>query len=192
MDAAEALISNRGFGGTSIDMILEACQVTKGMFFYYFSTKQALGHALALRVHARESLALKEISGSAHEQTEDPLEQLGLMLDALAAHYVPRGRAKPVGTILAIFVYESDLFTEDTRKVVLQTVRELREMFVSRLRQIKPRSPRSASPSANGVADYMVAMIEGGHILARVTGKPSAVADQLQHCKQYLQLLYKP
>ena len=44
MDAAERLILEQGFGGTSIDRVIEGAGVTKGTFFYNFRTKTDLAY----------------------------------------------------------------------------------------------------------------------------------------------------
>jgi len=43
---AEAVILQKGFGGTSIDDILESASITKGGFFYHFDGKNARGQLL--------------------------------------------------------------------------------------------------------------------------------------------------
>src|SRR5690242_11234198 len=43
---AAALIRERGFRSTSIGDLLERADVQKGSFYYYFPSKEALGHAV--------------------------------------------------------------------------------------------------------------------------------------------------
>ncbi len=46
MEAASEEILHRGFQGTSVDEIVAKTSVTKGAFFHYFPTKNALGYAI--------------------------------------------------------------------------------------------------------------------------------------------------
>lgn len=190
LNAAEQLVLTRGFGGTSIDMILEACQVTKGMFFYYFKSKQELGFALAQRTRLLETQALGGLSEAAHAHSPAPLEQLLFILEALKQRYPAKASAGHSGSLLTVFVYESELFSEETHAVMGGMVRDWKSVFVSRLKQLDKLAKTKGRPAPESVANHIVALIEGGQILARIAKKPALVHEQLEHCQNYLRLLY--
>jgi TetR/AcrR family transcriptional repressor of nem operon len=179
-------------------MILESCGVTKGMFFYYFKSKLELGHALAQRARVIENQLLANLSQEAHEQNDDPLEQLIFLLEALKKRYPAKASSVQNGSLLTVFVYESELFSEETHQVMQSMVTDWKSVFISRIKQIerqakaKQREKLQAKgrPTAESVASHIVALIEGGQVLARIAKKPLLVQEQLAHCQNYLRLLY--
>ena len=50
LDAAQGLVLERGFAGTSVDDVLSEAASTKGAFFHHFSSKAELGRALVERL----------------------------------------------------------------------------------------------------------------------------------------------
>lgn len=172
-------------------MILEACGVTKGMFFYYFKNKLDLGLALAKRTRAIEQEALTRLSETALEHSEDPLEQVLFILEHLKRRYPVRQGQQPYGSLLTVFVYEPDLFSAETDAVIRSMVRDWKDTFVSRFRQLEVGGRVKARPPAESVANHLVAMLEGGQVLARITQRPRVIQEQLDHCQRYLQLLYR-
>lgn len=60
LDAAVALIAQRGFGATSVDDIAAAAGVAKGSVFYNFGSKSALFETVLVEGIARLTAALRE------------------------------------------------------------------------------------------------------------------------------------
>ena len=58
LDAAQGLVLERGFAGTSIDAVLDEASVTKGAFFHHFPSKDELGRVLLERYAATEEQTL--------------------------------------------------------------------------------------------------------------------------------------
>jgi AcrR family transcriptional regulator len=56
LDCAQRLFFERGYDNTTVNDIIEAAGLSKGAFYHYFSSKDALLEALAARL-ARDSLA---------------------------------------------------------------------------------------------------------------------------------------
>ena len=82
LDAAKALIVEKGFNAVTVQDILNVAKVTKGKFFHHFKSKddlfsQLLRSALATRGVYRFDEILKEC------KSENPLEQINYILDHL-------------------------------------------------------------------------------------------------------------
>src|SRR5262249_34876664 len=71
LDCAQALFLTRGYDNASLNDVIAEAGVSKGAFYHYFASKEALLEALAARM-AREALA----------QVQEVLDKPGL--DALA------------------------------------------------------------------------------------------------------------
>src|ERR687894_1019427 len=76
LDAAQRIVLERGFAGTSVDAVLAEASVTKGGFFHHFPTKQALGLALVERYAAVDLQVLDDFMAGAEASADDPAEQL--------------------------------------------------------------------------------------------------------------------
>ena len=68
MDIAEAAVLEKGFGGTSIEEIIEAAGITKSGFFYHFRDKNALALALLERYVETEDAFFDDLFDSSSNE----------------------------------------------------------------------------------------------------------------------------
>src|SRR5919107_139846 len=101
LDAAAALIAERGFTQTSVeDVIRESKLSGKSHFYHYFKSKEQLGYEVLNRQFERfaeRGLAILR------EPMIDPLERLSLFVDSLIALQLERGHrgGSPFGNLAA-------------------------------------------------------------------------------------------
>lgn len=62
LDAATTLFAERGYGGTSLELVASASQVTRGAVYHHFASKQALFEAV---LEVQESRATEQIMSAA-------------------------------------------------------------------------------------------------------------------------------
>src|SRR5262245_10704429 len=80
---AAALIRERGFRATSLGDLLERAEVQKGSFYYYFPSKEALGHAVLDRwVEEMNAHLLDPLTAA---DGPPPLERVFSCLDGFVA-----------------------------------------------------------------------------------------------------------
>jgi AcrR family transcriptional regulator len=72
LDAAEALFASRGYGPTRIADICEAAGVAKGLFYWYFETKESLFAELVRSVRQQ----LRRAQAAAMDPGTDPVTRL--------------------------------------------------------------------------------------------------------------------
>lgn len=189
LNVAENLILERGFGSTSIDQILEKTQLTKGAFFYHFKSKMDLARALIERYIKRDDELLYELMSKAEKLSRDPLQQM-LIFVGLLHEILSELKAPHPGCMIASFVYQFEDFSEQTKTTVVRGFDEwhkvLDEKFNLILQNHKPRMEVSAS----GLVDNLLSAFEGGLILAKMTNQAKDFADQIQHYKNYIELLF--
>jgi AcrR family transcriptional regulator len=77
LDQAQALFLARGYDNTSLNDVIAESGTSKGAFYYYFPSKEALLEALADRI-ARQAFA--EVQGFVDESGLDPLARLNAFL----------------------------------------------------------------------------------------------------------------
>ena len=76
LDAAQALILERGYSGMTVDELIAAVDLTKGAFFHHFKAKDELAMALLARFAERDAQVYRETRARAEKLSDDPLQQL--------------------------------------------------------------------------------------------------------------------
>lgn len=72
LEAAEALLTEKGYGATRISDICTAAGVAKGLFYWYFPTKSSLFGELVRTMR----LSLRRAQAAAMEATADPITRI--------------------------------------------------------------------------------------------------------------------
>ena len=83
-DAAMKLFATKGYGGTTIDEIAEAANVSRATVFTYFPTKEEI-------VHGEGSAAVADFAARLRERPEDvsTIEMVRAFLEALTGWFEP-------------------------------------------------------------------------------------------------------
>lgn len=191
LDAAEGLILERGFSGTSIDAVLERAGITKGAFFYHFESKAELARVLIHRYAESDLGHLRRNMARAERLARDPLQQLlvfvGLFLE------VAEGLEEPYpGCLFASYCYESGQLEQETLRVVSETFLAWRRVLGAKLREAAALHPPRFETDLDSLADMMTVVFEGAFIMSRVLAEPKAFARQLRLFRNYLELLFAP
>ena len=71
LDAAYDAILKKGFGGTSIDELVEATGITKSGFFYHFRDKGDLARQLLTRFLEEDDSVMDELTALAEQGADD-------------------------------------------------------------------------------------------------------------------------
>lgn len=188
LDAAQRLVMERGFSATTVDAILEAAEASKGAFFHHFSSKADLGRVLVERYAHADGELLAHLMTVAESRTSDPAEQLIEFLRAFEEGIEDLSLAQP-GCLFVSFIYEQFPGQEETRALILDDVLLWRERIRAKLALATDRRPPALSVDLDSLADQVFTILEGGFILARATGDPLKLRDQLRHLRAYLTLL---
>lgn len=178
MDAAEALILDQGFAGTSVQEVIERAGITKGTFFYHFDTKQELAHALVDRYAAMDRQHLEEGMARAEREHEDPLEQMVAFVRGFEEEAEALTEPYP-GCLFASYCYQHGLFDPRTMEVVDEAVLLWRRRLTRKLREVAERHPPRDHVDLEALADMLWVIFEGAFILSRTLDEAQAVARQL-------------
>jgi TetR/AcrR family transcriptional regulator, transcriptional repressor for nem operon len=190
LDAAQRLVLEHGFAGTSVDAVLAEASATKGGFFHHFPSKNALGRALLERYAAGDKQLLADFLATAEAQTDDPAEQLVAFVrhfERAAAELAP---TQP-GCLFVSFVYERQLGRDGDDDVIPDTIREWRNRILDKLNDAARLHPPAIAVDLPSLADHVFTVFEGGFILARAMDDPTHLPAQLAHVRQYLELLFQ-
>lgn len=183
--AAERLMLQRGFWGTSVDDVCRAARVSKGAFFHYFDDKEALALAALDRFVMKMAWRVREAVAS-----KDPSDAYGRICaycDLVAES--AQVRRSQQGCLIAAFVMESrsddGKFAERCAAHFGAWIELLRHEFITALAPV--RWPNPGMPAE--LAQLCVCVIEGALILARGRGDPAIVVTALDHFKRYIAMM---
>jgi TetR/AcrR family transcriptional repressor of nem operon len=191
LDAAQQLVMERGFNATTVDAILEAAGASKGAFFHHFSSKAELGQVMVERYARADADMFDRLMAVAESRTSDPAEQLIEFVKVFEAGIEDLSLAQP-SCLFVSFIYEQFPGQDDTRALILDDVVHWRGRILAKLQQAAERRPLALPVDLESLADQMFATLEGGFILARATGEPLKLRDQLRQLRWYFTLLLRP
>jgi TetR/AcrR family transcriptional regulator, transcriptional repressor for nem operon len=189
LDAAEELFLLQGYGGSSVDAILQRTGLTKGAFFHHFDSKHALARALIERYARLDQAHFEENLARAERLSRDPLQQVlivvGLYEEALD------GLTEPFpGCLFASYCYQAALFDEEIHEIIRRSLLSWREVVGEKLRNAMEREAPRLTVLPEDVADGFLAVIEGAFILSKTLREPKLVATQLRQYRNYVELLF--
>jgi TetR/AcrR family transcriptional regulator, transcriptional repressor for nem operon len=187
--AHDAIIA-KGFDATSVEEIAAAAEISRAGFFYHFPDKNALARALITRQIVEEGEMLSEMSDRAAELSDDPLQQMLIIMRFMAERYVeiPGGFA---GCILAAATYQDRLFDAEVKAANRRAHLAWRERFRGSFERIAAVYPPSEPVDAGDMADMLNAVIEGGMILARGMGDPQVLVRQVLLARAMVKAMYQ-
>ena len=186
--AHDAIIA-KGFDATSVEEIATAVEISRAGFFYHFPDKNALARALIERQIVDEGAMLADIMTRAAELSDDPLQQMLIMMRLMAERYVevPGGYA---GCILASATYQDRLFDAEVKAANRRAHLAWRDRFRVHFERIAAAYPPREPVDAGDMADMLNAIIEGGMILARGMGDPQVLVRQVMLVRQLVKAVY--
>jgi TetR/AcrR family transcriptional regulator, transcriptional repressor for nem operon len=190
LDAAEVLVLEQGFAGTSVDQLIAAAATTKGGFFHHFASKQELARALVERYVAADLELLDDFLARAEDASDDPLEQF-LHFVALQEDLLDGFDGAVPGCLYASFCYEQELVDDVTRALIASAILAWRTRTRQKLDEVAERYPPRVAVDLNALADQGLAVYEGSFVLSRALGEPELLRGQLRHFRTYVELLFR-
>lgn len=189
MDAALDLVLDYGFGGTSIDRIIDRADVTKGAFFYHFDSKDHLARALVDRFAADDGANIDAAWAAAEAASDDPLEQVMAFLGWFEERMGQLTDPYP-GCLFASYIGQAELFDDETLQVARDALARLRIELGDRLRAATQQHAMREDVDPDSLADACNVVFEGAFVMSKVNRDPEVIAEQLRHYRRYVSLLF--
>ena len=185
LDAAQELMLTKGYTATSVDEICETAGLTKGSFFYHFEGKEHLGRLLADRYYA----CWQQRSLSApFRRKKDPLARVFGHVDFfIEMSRIPTWK----GCLLGTFVQELSQTHPQIRAVCAACLSDLAKSFKLDLDAAKKKYKVRARWSTQSLAEHLIAVAQGGVILAKAKQDRKVFETSLLHFKEYLKRLFE-
>lgn len=179
LKTAMELFNVRGYHATSMADIIAACGVQKGNLYFHFRSKEDL--ALALVEHARtEYLAYLR----AHASGKTSLERIHGVIDAVFAFH---DRKKFVGgCIFGNMALEMGDVNPQFRTLVREIFQEWIDLLRRILEEARAGGELSRETDASRLARHIVACLEGGVMISRLTKDRSDMLGCVESLKAML------
>lgn len=186
LEAARDVIRAKGYAATSVDDLCAAAGVTKGAFFHHFTSKEALGIAVA-EFWAQTTSALFE--AAPYHTPEDPLDRV------LA--YLAFRREIIVGTLpeftclVGTLAQEVHASAPDIRDAAGACIfGHARTLEAEIEAAIAARGITPDGWSAASLARHFQAVLQGGFILAKAGNDPDLARESIDHLDLYVRYLF--
>jgi TetR/AcrR family transcriptional repressor of nem operon len=185
LDAALTVLRQKGYAATTVEELCQAAGVTKGSFFHYFDSKEELGLAAAEHFAA---MAGGIFAQAPYRKLDDPLDRLLGYVDFRLA--ILQGPVCQFSCLLGTFVQE----LYETHPAIRAACEKHLDAHLAELARDVDEARRKYVPeapwSAESVALYMQAVLQGSLIFAKARQGPEPAVQCLEHLRRYLEMLF--
>lgn len=186
LDAALALIREKGYAATTVDELCARAGVAKGSFFHHFDDKEALGVAAA-RYWSEVTGAF--FAAAPYHKHQAPLDRVLGYIDfrrQILAGTVPEFTC--LAGMMVQEVYETNPAIRDACDASISGhAATLEADIAAAMAQHGIRGPWTA----RSLALHTQAVLQGAFILAKARGDAAIAADSVDHLRRYVELLFK-
>lgn len=185
LNAALALIRERGFSATTVDALCERAGVTKGAFFHHFKSKNALGAAAAEHWSAVTGALFKQAAYHAHEH---PLDRLFAYIELRRG--LLEGEISEVTCVVGTLVQEAYADHPKIRDACAESIFGHANTLVADIEAAKARCGVTGDWTAESLAAHTQAVMQGAFILAKAKGNMAIARESVDHLTRYIELLF--
>ena len=184
---AQRVIRAKGYAATTLDEICHAASVTKGSFFHHFSGKEDL--ALAA-VNHWNSVTGGLFASAPYQQVPDPRERILAYIDFRAQ--IVQGDLSDVTCLLGTMVQETFDSHPAIRAACREGIEGHAQTLVPMIEAAKALYAPDADWTAESLALYTQAALQGAFIVAKAQGHSDIAAQCIGHLRRYVAGLLTP
>ena len=185
LDAAMQAIRTQGYSATSVDDICRAAGLTKGAFFHHFKSKEDLAVAAAAHFSAMAEMLF---ASADYRKLGDPLDRLLSYVDFRGA--IIDGPIPEFTCLLGTMVQEAYATSPAIRRACDTYIGAHAAEVAKDIAAAKALYAPRAEWSAESVALYTQAVLQGAFILAKAKNGNAIARDCVAHLRRYLELLF--
>ena len=186
LDAALKVIRSKGYSATTIDDICAAAGVTKGSFFHHFSNKEEL--AIAATRHWNDATG-GLFASAPYQQVADPRDRILAYIDLRSqmVQAAALGDLADVTCLLGTMVQETFGSHPAIRAACREGIEGHAQTLVSTIEAAKALYAPHADWSAESLALYTQAALQGAFIIAKAQGNSDIAVQCIGHLRRYVQ-----
>ncbi len=183
IEVARRLMQVKGYQATSLDDVLGESGVGKGSFYHYFKSKEDLGYAILDEIVA--SFLGRTVEPCFADPEGDPMAQIRCFLDRVVEVQRESGcLGCPLGTLASEL---SDVH-EGFRARLAGIFSTWRQRITLALEAARQRGRVGPECRAEIVAQFVVAALEGGILMSKVSKDIAVLERCVEELKRYLAL----
>jgi TetR/AcrR family transcriptional repressor of nem operon len=180
IESAAPIFNKKGYAGTSMSDLTTATGLTKGSIYGNFKDKDDVAvHAFQHNIDLIFDFFSKELKAA------------GPTLDKLLAY--PRGFRKVYRMILSYGgcpILNTAVEADDThavlRKMAMDVLAKWKKSIVTLIEKGKSEGVIDAATQAQNMAEILIAIMEGGSVLSKVTGEESYMLNAIDTAEKMI------
>ncbi len=185
LDAALHVIRIKGYSATRIEDICEAAELTKGSFFYHFDSKEGLALAAADYWTERSNA---HFASAPYLDHADPLDRLLAYVDFRKT--MLSGELHDFTCLAGTMVQEVYDTHPALREACNRSIGGHAATLVPDIEEARRQRGIEAEWTAESLALYMQATLQGAFILAKAKNSREVAAACIDHLRRYIELLF--
>ena len=186
LDAALAVIREKGYVATTLDELCARAGVAKGSFFHHFDDKEALAVAAA-RYWSQTTGAF--FAGAPYHLHEDPLDRVLGYIDFRRA--ILKGDVPEFTCLVGTMVQEVYGSHPAIRDACDDSISGHAETIEADIAQAMKLHGIRARWTAESLALHTQAVLQGAFILAKAKGGADIAISSVDHLRRYIELLFQ-
>jgi TetR/AcrR family transcriptional repressor of nem operon len=186
LNAALHVIRAKGYSATRVEDICETAGLTKGSFFHHFESKEALALAAAEYWNEGTSALFAAAPYCSHA---DPFDRLLAYVDFRKSLLM--GQLADFTCLVGTMVQEVYDTHPALREACNRSIAGHAATLVPDIEEAMRQRGMHAGWTAESLALYTQATIQGAFILAKATQGAAVAGECIDHLRRYLELLFK-
>ena len=184
LDAALKVFRTKGYTATTVDDICAAAAVSKGSFFHHFKGKEELALE-STRYWTQVTGGL--FAGAPYQQVADPRERVLAYIDFRAQ--ILQGDLPDFTCLLGTMVQETFETHPAIRDACWLGIDTHAQTVAADIAQARALYAPDANWTAESLAHYTQAALQGAFILAKAQGTVQMAADCVTHLRRYVAIV---
>lgn len=187
LDAALALVREKGYASTTLDELCAKAGVAKGSFFHHFKDKQAIAVAAA---GYWSEMTGAFFEAAPYHRHKDPLRRVLGYIDFRKS--LLSGELAEFTCLVGTMVQETYASNPAIRDACDASISAHAAKVEADIAEAMRLYGIDASWSAKSLALHMQAVLQGAFILAKAKGDAEIAAASVDHLRRYVELLFQP
>jgi TetR/AcrR family transcriptional regulator, transcriptional repressor for nem operon len=185
LDATLKVVRTKGYSATRIEDVCAEAGLTKGSFFHHFKSKEDL--ALAAAAHW-DALSLQVFADAPYHAATDPLSRLIAYVEFRKA--ILTGDLPDFTCFAGTIIQEAYRTHPDVSVACGRSIAGQARALEADIRAAMRDHGIRGAWTAESLALHILAVIQGGFILAKTRGSATVAVESLDHLRRYIELLF--